>query len=51
MLKATIAFHVFSIKLYFGIQAIACYCGGSGNSKRRLEKLLGSDLMVVKNIP
>ena len=40
MLEAIIAFRVF-LKLHFGIQAIICYRGGSGDSKRRLEKLLG----------
>ena len=40
MLKTTLAFCVF-LSFVFGIQAIACYHRGLGDSKRMLEKLLG----------
>ena len=42
MLEATIAFGVF-FKLCIRVHAIACCRGGSGNSKRTLEKLIGSN--------
>ena len=47
MLKATIAFGMF-FKLCFRVHTVVCCREESGNSKRTLEKLIGSNAKVVK---